>query len=135
MDEARNEAMSDSHCNVSLGGYDGDDEAAFYNEKRRRARKPYVCHECHEVIEKGQIHQVATGKWDGEIRSYRFCDPCWNVMGEFSENNWRTFGATWETFRNEWSAGATLQGCLNRLSSTEEKEHMHRQWLKWKRLG
>ena len=124
--------MSETYCEISLGDYDGD-EASFYCEHEVTGRKPHTCHECRETIAKGDKHHVVSGKWDGEVRSYRFCAPCWEVMGEFSENG-RTFGVTWETFDSEWSAGATLQGCLNRLSSVEAKQHMMRQWRKWKGL-
>lgn len=124
--------MSKSNCKVSLGNYDGD-EATFYNETEVTARKAHACYECRDVIEKGAHHHTVSGKWDGEIRRYRFCDSCWEVMGEFSENG-RTFGVVWETFTSEWASGATLQGCLNRLSSAATKAHMMRQWKKWKKL-
>lgn len=124
--------MADSYCEVSLGDYAGD-EAAFYQERFVKGRTPHQCHECLEDIAKGAHHHVVSGKWDGECRTYRFCEPCWEVMGEFSENG-RTFGVTWDTFQLEWHAGATLQGCLNRLSSVAAKEHMARQWRKWKKI-
>jgi hypothetical protein len=56
-------------------------------------------------------------------------------MHEFTEGGAITFGVTWETFRSEWSSGASLQGCLNRLSSVEVKQHMVRQWRKWKHFN
>ena len=124
--------MNDSHCDVSLGDYDGD-EATFYCEHEVTGRKAYRCHECREDIERGHRHQVVSGKWDGEVRTYRFCAPCWEVIGEFSEHG-KTFGVVWDTFQGEWASGATLQGCLNRLTSVEAKQHMTRQWRRWKKL-
>ena len=111
----------------------GEDAATFYDERQRTARKPHKCYECDGPIAVGTRYHAVTGKWDGEIASYRFCEPCWEITGEFSESG-RTFGIAWETFRDEWHNGATLQGCLNRLSSVAAKEHMARQWRKWKGL-
>jgi hypothetical protein len=125
-------AVSDSFCEVSLGDYDGE-QAEFYQDRIVKARKQHVCLECNEPIEKGTVHQTVVGKWDGEFHTNRFCLPCWEIMGEFSENG-RTFGVTWDTFYNEWENGATLQGCLNRLSSVAAKVHMTRQWRKWKKI-
>ena len=124
--------MTDGYCDVSLGDYDGD-SAECYQETHRKAAKSHACYECREAIVKGQQYHVVTGKWDGEFTTYRFCESCWEVMGEFSENG-KTFGVVWEAFRDEWASGATLQGCLNRLSSMTAKEHMRQQWLKWKGL-
>lgn len=124
--------MSDSFCEVSLGDYDGD-AADFYDERFVTARKSHQCYECREPIEKGAQHHRVSGKWDGEIRTYRFCSHCWEIIGEFSENG-KTFGVVWDSFTTEWASGATLQGCLNRLTSATAKEHMRRQWLKWKKL-
>lgn len=125
--------MSENFCNVSLGDYDGD-AAQFYNEKLVTARKAHVCYECQEPIAKGQQHERVTGKWDGDIRTYRFCAGCWEILHEFSEDGAMCFGVTWDTFRDEWNAGATLQGCLNRLTSIDAKQLMARQWRKFKGL-
>jgi hypothetical protein len=125
--------MSEGYCDVSLGDYDGD-QATFYDEKVVTGRKPHKCNECRSDIPKGERHNVVTGKWDGEIKTYRFCAPCWEIMGEFSENG-RTFGLTWETFRDEWAQGANLQGCLNRLTSVAAKQRMTEQWRKWKGIA
>ena len=125
--------MSEAYCDVSLGDYDGD-SADFYREQHVTGRKSHQCWECREVIERGARHVVVSGKWDDEVRTYRFCLACWEVMGEFSEGS-RTFGLTWETFRDEWHNGATLQGCLNRLTSVDAKALMTRQWQKWKGLA
>jgi hypothetical protein len=132
VDVGKERAMSESFCGVSLGDYDGD-EATFYHEREVTGRKPHDCFECRGVIAKGERHNVVSGKWDGEVRTYRFCAGCWEVMGEFSENG-RTFGVVWETFESEWASGATLQGCLNRLTSVSAKQHMTRQWQKFKGL-
>lgn len=119
-------------CDVSLGEWDGD-EATFYNETEVVARKSHVCYECRSEIVKGQKYERVTGKWDGEISTYKFCAGCWEISGEFSERG-RTFGIVWETFRDEWQHGANLQSCLNRVSTVVAKEKLLQQWLKFKGL-
>jgi hypothetical protein len=126
--------MSDTHCDVSLGEYDADDEGTFYSESTVTARKAHVCRECREVIVPGQQYLRVAGKWDGDVCAYKFCLPCWEIMGEFSERG-RTFGITWDTFRDEWHDGANLQGCLNRLTTAAAKALMLRQWQRWKKLA
>lgn len=122
-----------SHCDVSLGDYYGD-EAKCYTERAVMARKVHQCYECREDIGRGTQHQIVSGCWEGEWRSYRFCAACWEILHEFSDGGAVCFGVTWDTFHDEWSNGATLQGCLNRLSGVEVKHHMTRQWRKWKGL-
>src|SRR5687768_5642766 len=106
--------MSEGYCDVSLGDYDGD-TAQFYTEREVTARKDHQCYECCEPIRKGEKHQLVTGRWEGEFTTYRFCAPCWEITGEFSDGA-RTFGIAYDTFTDEWRNGATLQGCLNRVS-------------------
>jgi len=125
--------MSEAYCDVSLEEYDGD-SATFYDEQHVKARKPHVCYECHEDITAGAHYHRVVGKWDDEVRTYKFCEACWEVMGEFSSDGTRTFGITWDTFDSEWNDGATLQGCLNRLTSVAAKELMTRKYRKSKGL-
>ncbi len=94
--------MSETYCEVSLGDYDGD-EAAFCQEREVTGRKQHVCYECSDIIEKGARHHVVAGKWDDEVRTYRFCAPCWEVISEFSEHG-RTFGVVWDTFEDDHCA-------------------------------
>ena len=124
--------MAEGFCEVSLGDYDGD-EAQFYSERFVAGRKAHRCHECREAIPAGARQMVVVGRWDGEFASYRFCAGCWEVICEFSEHG-KTFSVVWEMFRDEWANGATLQGCLNRLTTVAAKEVMTRQWRQWKRI-
>lgn len=121
-----------STCDVSLGEWDGD-SAEFYVETTVKARRKHKCYECNEVINAGERYQRVSGKWDGTIEVYRFCLPCWEITGEFSESG-RTFGIAWAVFRDEWAGGATLQACLNRVSSVAAKVKLQEQWLKAKGL-
>jgi len=120
-------------CNVSLSEYDGDC-ATFYREETRTARKRHTCHECGEVIEIGIKYRYVVGKWYDEIATYKFCQPCDETSREFFESNARDFGALWEGLRNAWDEGAHVQACVQRLITKAAKEHLLRQWRKWKGL-
>jgi hypothetical protein len=120
-------------CDVSLGEWDGD-EAEFYNETTVTARKPHACHECRTEIAKGERHVRVSGKWDGELRTYRFCLACWEISGEFSERG-RTFGIVWDEFQSQWGEGAHLQSCINRVATVAAKSKLREQWMKWKGLA
>lgn len=119
-------------CNVSLGDYDGD-VATFYDERWITARKPHACYECRATITVGERYERVSGKWDGEVRSYYFCAACAGISAEFSENG-RTFGVVWDAFEEQWSGGANLQACLNRVSSVAAKAKLREQWQKFKGL-
>lgn len=53
---------------------DGGPQA--YKEVIRRARKPHTCHECGNVINKGDKYQVCSGIWDDTPASYNWCHDC-----------------------------------------------------------
>lgn len=120
-------------CDVSLGGYDGD-PAEFYNASVvKRCRKPHRCDECKRTIEPGESYERIVGKWEGDFETWIFCDECREISAEFSEGA-RTFNVLWDEMRQNWSEGAHLQACLNRLSTAKAKAHMVVQWKKWKGL-
>lgn len=43
----------------------------FYSTSTPKARKPHVCCECSGSIFKGERHFQVTGKWEGQISSFR----------------------------------------------------------------
>jgi len=45
--------------------------AEFYNEELVEARKEHKCCETGRVIKKGESYWRCTGKWDGEIQTYK----------------------------------------------------------------
>ena len=52
------------------------DPPTFYSEAWRQGRKPHPCVECCAWIQTGTLHRVATGCWDGQVSSHRFCARC-----------------------------------------------------------
>jgi hypothetical protein len=127
--------MSEGICDFSIDAdYDGD-VASFYDERIVTARKPHQCTECGETIPVKAKYQRVTGKWDGRLDTYHFCLMCHEASGEFFEGGERCFGVLWDEMISNWEEGAHLQACLNRLTTVAAKEHMRRQWMKWKGLA
>lgn len=71
--------MSAGNC-IYIGDYNEPD---VYNAKLRRARKPRVCGECGDAIERGDIYEHVTGLWDGRWDKHDTCARCVNVRTDF----------------------------------------------------
>jgi hypothetical protein len=55
----------------------GDMPAAkFYLVQERKARKQHRCLECCRDIKAGEVYQVTSGMWDGNIGRYKTCQHC-----------------------------------------------------------
>ena len=52
----------------------------FYTVETRHARRQHRCCECGLTIEKGESYQRATGKWEDEIRTYKTCQRCLDLL-------------------------------------------------------
>ena len=48
----------------------------LYRETRRRARKTHMCVECRTDIRPGETYMEASGLWDGEFDTIRWCLCC-----------------------------------------------------------
>ena len=79
---------------------DDGDRAEFYTEKKVKARKSHKCSECKKEIRRGEIYERVTGKWDGEIDTYKTCKTCLNILNEFFCEG-RIFGnMKWDLYEN-----------------------------------
>lgn len=52
------------------------EQPEFYHESKVKATKDHRCVECGAKVPKGRWHIKATGKWEGEVCSYRFHKTC-----------------------------------------------------------
>lgn len=125
--------MSDE-CGVSFDGRSDDCENTFYSESWRRARKPHRCGECRQAIQPGQRYLRVVGKADGDMWTAVLCEPCNEILHEFSEGGWTFGGQIWEQFQEVWSDGEPLQPCLNRLGTVGAKTKLRDMWLAHKDL-
>lgn len=117
-------------CNICLG--DDYDPPQFYNERVVKARKPYTCCECHRPINKGQQHRLATGKWEGELGSYRTCMDCYHIReafrcggGFFHERLWEDLSE----YQNDLNAH-----CVAKIKTVSAKEYFLERLRKWRGL-
>ncbi len=125
--------MTDDYCDVELDQYCEDAEPfEFVNVTTPVARKEHKCDECGEPIPLGARYTKTDSKYDGTFHTDRECASCTETREEFSFTV--VGGLLWSSFREEWANGANVQGCINRLSTAQAKEHMRRQFLKWKGL-
>lgn len=118
-------------CEVDFGDMSDDaDPCDFWNVTEPRARKAHACTECQESIKIGDTYHRVAWKFEGTVGTDKVCEGCWEAMQEFE---YRIYGGSfWEFMREEWNGGANVQGCINRLVTTNAKAHMHSQWFKWK---
>jgi len=61
------------------------DQPDFYRVEERTAAKDHRCYECNCKIRKGALYYSITGKWDGEIRTYKTCERCWDLWESLKE--------------------------------------------------
>jgi len=73
---------SDLGCGCLISEY-YDEDADFYDERNPRAKKEHICCECGETIKVGETYNKVTGKWDGNICSYKTCMPCANIRRDY----------------------------------------------------
>lgn len=56
------------------------DYPEFVNVTTPKARKKYRCHECGQAIEAGVQYVSISGKWDGEVSTFKSCTECAAVV-------------------------------------------------------
>jgi hypothetical protein len=115
-------------CGVSFDA-DYDDENELYVETWRTARKTHRCGECRETIPVRSRYLRVVGKSNGSMWTVLLCDPCNEILHEFSDGAWNFGGKVWENFDQVWADGVPLQPCLNRLTSVTAKAKLRDMWL------
>jgi hypothetical protein len=59
---------------------------SVFNAKAARARKRYHCCECDAWIEPGEIYESAFGVWANRAKTYRMCEPCWEIREQLRDD-------------------------------------------------
>ena len=85
--------MSVVCCPLSGGIDDGPE---FLNEEIRRAAKPHTCDECDGVIQRGEKYEIAHGKWDGSMNTYKTCLLCREIRNHFACGSGWIYGQLWQ---------------------------------------
>ena len=70
--------------------------AEFATDKIVKARTSHKCDECNRTIEKGELYEKTTGKWEGEFYTYKTCSDCLSLRKIFF-CTWR-YGELWNDF-------------------------------------
>jgi hypothetical protein len=109
--------MSCQDLCIEWADYDWSTE--FCRESTRRARKPYRCCECGDVIAVGDLHEYVAGKSGGEFWNYRTCAVCAEIRDAFKCDTWG-YTVLWESVCEqmfpEWNEMTAID-CLARLKS------------------
>lgn len=58
----------------------------FYCESIKKAKKEHVCFECRNIIKKKDSYIYVSGKWNGEMDSFKFCQKCWAIRDEIEKH-------------------------------------------------
>lgn len=119
-------------CGVCISSnFDG--YCDFQDHKLVRARKQHRCCECNRTIQPGEQYHIESGKYDGEIFSYKTCLTCYDIRGTFTCGGGHTFETLWEDMEETVFRKLTT-GCLSRLSLPESKAVVIQKWQEWKGL-
>jgi hypothetical protein len=77
---------------------DVDDGLADFGCSETRRSYPrtrtHRCEECDRTLQRGEVHRYVSGKWDGEMYSYRLCLDCSAWSHAFHEAHQRAEGYT-----------------------------------------
>lgn len=97
------------NCDCS---YDDGESPAVFREITIKARKQHRCCECGDTIQKGEMHELVDGCWEGRWDHYRTCSFCATlrktycphgfVYGELAEQISECLGFWYPTDPAEW---------------------------------
>lgn len=102
-------------CAISSAD-DGDMPSEIFSDGIVTARKDHACVECRAAITIGTRHESTSGKWDGDVRTYRTCLMCVEIRNHFSCGGW-TYGEVWRELEESLFPDMTAGGeCMSGLS-------------------
>lgn len=112
--------MSECQCSIDVYHDDGPDPDSF-SERTHRSRAPHKCHECHRVIEPGEMYRYESGIWEIGFASYKTCLDCLSLRNTFFCDF--VYGSIWETFEEEAfeNGGKFSPACIAQLTSATKR--------------
>lgn len=72
------QCLADDPFAGDFGG--AGDSDRILSDKMVTARKGGECHTCAEIAQPGTRNRVRTEVYDGELMSFRWCEPCCRLM-------------------------------------------------------
>ena len=121
-------------CGVCIGGGDYDGMNEFENVEHPKARKPHKCRECRRIIQRGEVYERFTGKFDGDLFCVKTCLQCAEIRDAFNCDGGAIIDGLWSEMEDYVFPQMTT-GCLDRLATPEAKAYLLGQWRKWKGLA
>lgn len=67
---------------------DDYDPPEFFNCDTVTARKPHRCCECGCQIARGEKYERATGKWEGNLETFKTCSACCELRYAITDGCW-----------------------------------------------
>lgn len=65
----------------------GDPHDKVLRNNMVQARKEHECHHCTGPIQLQERHRCMQGKYDGEMRTFRWCEACCDIMATYFEDS------------------------------------------------
>lgn len=118
-----------SDCDLCVDACYYGDQAEFFDSAMVTARKSHKCMECGDTIANGDRYERVSGKWDGDVSTYKTCAACAEIRGVFFCNGW-TYGTLWNDF-DEYFVYLTT-GCVDQLTTATAKAKLVERWNAWK---
>ena len=105
-------------CQIDTNYDNGPD---FCTESIVTARKEHKCYECGDIIKPKEQYENCSGKWDGEMKSFKTCLVCKEIRDAFF-CSW-TYGEVFLNLEEEIceTDGNLSQECINSLSEPAKK--------------
>jgi hypothetical protein len=72
--------MSDDCSCVYVDDYN---KPSFIYARTRKARKEHICCDCERIIQIGETYEIAKGKWDLSMETYKTCLDCLSLRETF----------------------------------------------------
>lgn len=75
---------------------DCGDMPEFSRRDVRTAAKPHTCCECRRTIGAGEVYEVAVGRWEGTMLTFKTCDDCLDLRQAYVEAGYcHTYEQLW----------------------------------------
>lgn len=110
-----------------------DDIPEFCTVADVRARKPHQCCECRDEIAKGEIYERQSGKWSGDLATYKTCLTCRdirNAIAKIADELWGDacyyFGGLREAVADVCDYGRAME-CIENIPGVQK--FIPSQWL------
>lgn len=72
----------------------------FFKHAEPRARREHKCCECNRIIRQGSRYHRISGKWGGEVETFKICRWCESIREMWSNHVYPEDGPCYGDLRN-----------------------------------